>query len=159
MPRERFTAELLPAATVEYLRTLIHPKTVLIGWGHYDIDLRILRKFADIHGNSDFLPLPCSSPPGISLLKAVLPGLPCWKLEFVFPALFPNDRLVGQNHFADADALMCRKVVSYCLEAFSLNPNLPEVGPLQATLRHSWNRAAKAQSGAKRECYVSNNEV
>lgn len=76
----------------------------------------------------------------------------------MFPALFPNDELVGRNHFADADALMCRKVVSYCLEAFSLEPNLPKVGKLQATLRQTWDRASATQSSAKRKCYVPSDD-
>lgn len=49
---------------------------------------------------------------------------------------------------------MCRKVVSYCLEAFSLEPNLPKVGKLQVTLRQTGDRASAAQSSAKRKWYV-----
>lgn len=150
-PHEQYTIKLKPAATIWHLRTMIHPKTVLIGWGSHDVDLRNLRKFADVHGDSAFLPLPNSSPPGIPLLKTVLPGLPTYAMDVVFPALFPNDELVGWNHFADADALMCFKVVNYCIEALNPSGNLPAVGRLQATLDECWRSTPAMLPGANRQ--------
>lgn len=57
----------------------------------------------------------------------------------------------GQNHFADADAQMCYKVISYCLEAFQAEPNFPKVGKIQATLAQTWNRDSAAKSTPKRK--------
>lgn len=76
----------------------------------------------------------------------------------MFPALFPVDELVGRNHFADADALMCRKVVIYYPEALSLEPNLPKIGNFQATSRETWNRVSGAQSRAKPNRNVLNDD-
>lgn len=69
---------------MKYLHKVIHPKTALIGWGKYDVDLRALRQYADLHGSSNSLPSSSSSPSGVPLIKTVLPGLPSYKLEFMF---------------------------------------------------------------------------
>ena len=134
----RFTHVLTPAEAIEYLRTFIVPDTVLIGWGLHDLDLRMLRKWADHYGSCDFLPQENSSPAGIPLAKKVLPGLPSYSMAFIFRALFSNDTLVEHAHLADADALMCFKVVTYLLEAYQEDQTLPSVGKLQSTLP-SWS--------------------
>lgn len=75
------------------------------------LDLKMLREFLESYGYYD-LPPPLSSciqtiP---ELRKNLLVGVSA-ALDIIFPLLFPNDPLVGQNHPARPDALMCRKIV------------------------------------------------
>jgi len=44
-------------------------------------------------------------------LRKFLPAGVGVALDIIFPLLLPNDPLVGQNHRARPDALMCRKLV------------------------------------------------
>lgn len=115
---QRFTATLTPQSLLYYIRTWIRPETMLVGWGMYNVDLRILRNLAESYGVAHFLPEKEHCPAGIPLLKYALPGLDSYSLEVVFPRLFPHDPLVGQNHVADADALMCYKIVDLVLRSY-----------------------------------------
>ena len=49
-------------------------------------------------------------------LRKLLPVGTSAALDIFFPLLFPNDPLVGQNHRARPDALMCRKIVGLIRE-------------------------------------------
>ena len=77
----------------------------------YQLDLEMLREFLESYGYYDLLlPLRNCIQTIPKLRKNHLVGVSA-ALDIIFPLLFPNDPLVGQNHRACPDALMCRKIV------------------------------------------------
>ena len=71
----------------------------------------MLRGFFESHGYYDLLSPPSNSIQTISELGSNLPVGVSAALDIIFLLLFPNGPLVGQNHRARPDALMCRKIV------------------------------------------------
>lgn len=80
------------------------------------LDLKMLREFLESYGYYDLLPPLSNCIQTIPELRKNLPVGVSIALGIIFPLLFPNDPLIGQNHRARPDALMCRKIVGLIRE-------------------------------------------
>lgn len=93
----------------------IKPTDIMFEHASCQLDLRMLREFLEPFGYDDLL-LPLSNCiQTIPKLRKLLPVGTSAALDIIFPLLFPNDPLVGQNHRA-RPALMCRKIVGLMRE-------------------------------------------
>jgi hypothetical protein len=80
------------------------------------LDLRMLKEFLEPFGYDNLLPLLSNCIQTIPELRKLLPAGVNAALDIIFPLLFPNDPLVGQNHRARPDTLVCRKIVGLIRE-------------------------------------------
>ncbi|OCK86626.1 uncharacterized protein K441DRAFT_672087 [Cenococcum geophilum 1.58] len=71
------------------------------------LDLEMLREFLESYSCYDLLPPLSNCIQTIPKLRKNLPVGVSAALDIIFPLLFPNDPLVGQNHRTCPDALMC----------------------------------------------------
>jgi len=74
-------------------------------------DLKMPREFLESYSYYNLLPPLSNCIQTIPELRKNIPVGVSAALDTIFPLLFPNDPLVGQNHRARPDALMCRKIV------------------------------------------------
>lgn len=88
----------------------VKPTDVMFEHASCQLDLKMLREFLESCGYYDLLPLLSNCIQTIPELRKNLPVGVSAALDIIFPLLFPNDPLVGQNHRARPDALMCRKI-------------------------------------------------
>jgi hypothetical protein len=75
------------------------------------LDLKMPREFLESYGYHDLLPPLSNCIQTIPELRKNLPVGVSVALDIIFLLLFPNGPLIGQNHRAHPDALMCRKIV------------------------------------------------
>jgi hypothetical protein len=94
----------------------IKPTDIMFEHASCQLDLRMLREFLEPFGYDDLLPPLSNCIQTIPDLRKLVPVGTSAALDIVFPLLFPNDPLVGQNHRARPDALMCRKIVGLIRE-------------------------------------------
>lgn len=94
----------------------IKPTDIMFEHASCQLDLRMLREFLEPFGYDDLLPPLSNCIQTIPELRKLVPVGTSAALDIVFPLLFPNDPLVGQNHRARPDALMCRKIVGLIRE-------------------------------------------
>lgn len=113
------------------------------------LDLKMLREFLGSYGYYDLLPPLSNCIQTIPELRKNLPVGVSAALDVIFPLLFPNDPLVGQNHRARPDALMCRKIVRLIRELIKppKERKLAEYEPeiIRLLLQAGMVRSGKAQ--------------
>lgn len=106
---ERTITEFLDAHSIARVIRESEIKSTDIMFKHAScqLDLEMLREFLESYSCYDLLPPLSNCIQTIPKLRKNLPVGVSAALDIIFPLLFPNDPLVGQNHRTCPDALMC----------------------------------------------------
>ena len=80
------------------------------------MDIGKIRNMFALYGHRDVLPPDNNCISLIPLLRQFLPRGTSAALDLIFPILFPDSELVGQNHRALPDARMVREILLLLIE-------------------------------------------